>query len=67
MGLAVDLHTIAGFELSASLSFLEAVHAHLSALDALLGFTAGEHQALPFEELIEADRLGTLARGAGSW
>ena len=67
VGLAIDLHPVAGLELAAPLGFLEAVHPHLTALDALLGFTAGEHQALPFEELIEADRLGTLASGAGTW
>ena len=61
MGLAIELNAIAWLELAAALSFLKAIHPHLAALDALLGFTAGERQTLPFEELIEADRLGTLS------
>ena len=34
---------------------------------ALLGLTTGERHALPFEELIEANRLGSVACGAGTW
>ena len=62
MGLAIQLHAIAGLELAAALSFLKAIHPHLAALDALFGFTASERQALPFEELIEAYRF---SRGVG--
>ena len=63
MGLAVDLHPIAGLELAAPLGFLEAVHPHLTALDALLGLATGEDQALPFQELIQAYRFS--GGGAG--
>ena len=62
MGLTVDLDAITGFELATPLRFLEAIDPHLTALDALLGLAAGEHQALPFEELIEPDRF---SRGGG--
>ena len=55
MGLAIELHAIARFELAAPLGFLEAIHPHLTALDALLGLTTGEGQALPFEKLVEAE------------
>ena len=65
MGLAIDLHTITGPEFAAPLGFLKAVHPHLTALDALLGLAAGEHQSLPFEVLIEADRLRAGGGGAG--
>lgn len=57
MGLTVDLDAIAGFELAAPLRFLKAIHPHLTALDALFGLAAGEDQPLPFEELIQANRL----------
>ena len=55
MGLAIDLNAIAGLELAAPLGFLKTVHPHLAALDALLGLTTGESQALPFEKLVEAE------------
>ncbi len=63
MGLAINLDAIAGFELAAPLGFLEAIHPHLTALDALFGLAAGEDQPLPFEELIEAN--GCSRRGGG--
>ena len=66
MGLSIELNAIAWLELAAALSFLKAIHPHLAALDALLGLTAGERHPLPFEELIEANRLGSVACGAGT-
>ena len=62
--LAGELHPITGPQLAAALGFLEAIDPHLTALDALLGFAAGEHQPLPLEELIEPDRFGTTAAGS---
>ncbi len=62
MGLAIQLNAIARLELAAPLGLLKAIHPHLAALDPLLGLTAGERQALPFEELIEPDRF---SRGGG--
>ena len=67
MGLAIQLNAIAWLELAAALGFLKAIHPHLAALDALLGLTTGERHPLPFEELIEANRLGSVACGAGTW
>ena len=67
MGLAIELYAIAWLELAAPLGLLKPVHPHLAALDALLGLTAGERHPLPFEELIEANRLGSVACGAGTW
>jgi hypothetical protein len=67
MGLAIQLNAIAWLELAAPLGLLKPVHPHLTALDALLGFTTGERHPLPFEELIEANRLGSVASGAGTW
>ena len=67
MGLTINLHPIAGTKLSAPLGLLKTVHTHLTALDALLGLTTGERHPLPFEELIEANRLGSVACGAGTW
>lgn len=55
MHLPGELHPITRFELAAALGFLKAVHPRLAALDALLGLTTGEHQPLPFEELIEPE------------
>jgi hypothetical protein len=66
MGLAIELHAIARFELAAPLGFLEPVHPHLTALDALFGLATGEGQALPFEELIEADRFSRWGGGQKS-
>ncbi len=62
MGLAIQLNAIARLELAAPLGFLKAIHPHLTALDALLGLTTSERQALPFEELIKPDRF---SRGGG--
>jgi hypothetical protein len=67
VGLTIDLDSIAGAKLAAPLGLLKAIHPHLAALDALLGFTAGECHPLPFEELIEANRLWSVACGAGTW
>ena len=67
MGLSIELNAIAWLELAPSLGLLKPVHPHLAALDALLGLTAGERHPLPFEELIEANRLGSVACGAGTW
>jgi hypothetical protein len=67
VGLTINLHPIAGAKLSAPLGLLKTVHTHLTALDALLGLTTGERHPLPFEELIEANRLGSVACGASTW
>jgi len=67
VGLAINLDAIAWTKLAAPLGLLKPVHTHLAALDALLGLTAGEGHPLPFEELIEANRLGSVACGAGTW
>ena len=67
MGLTINLHPIARAKLAAPLGLLKTVHTHLTALDALLGLTTGERHPLPFEELIEANRLGSVACGAGTW
>ena len=67
MGLTINLNPIARAKLSAPLGLLKTVHTHLTALDALLGLTTGERHPLPFEELIEANRLGSVACGAGTW
>jgi len=61
MGLAIQFNAIPRLELAAALGFLKTIHPHLTALNALFGLPAGEHQALPFEELIQANGL----RGAG--
>ena len=66
MRLAINLNAIAWLELAAPLGLLKPVHTHLAALDALLGLTAGEGHPLPFEDLIEANRLGSVACGAGT-
>ena len=66
MGLSIELNAIAWLELAAPLGLLEPVHPNLAALNALLGLTAGERHPLPFEELIEANRLGSVACGAGT-
>ena len=65
--LSGELHPITRLELAAPLGLLKPVHPHLAALDALLGLTTGERHPLPFEELIEANRLGSVACGAGTW
>lgn len=57
MGLTIQLHAVTGLELAAALGLLKAIHAHFSPLDALLGLTTGEHQALPLKELIKANRF----------
>ena len=53
--LTAELHPIAGLELAAALGFLKPIHPRLAALDALLGLPTGEHQPLPFKELIEPE------------
>ena len=67
MGLAIQLNAITRLELAAPLGLLKTVHTHLTALDALLGLTTGERHPLPFKELIKANRLGSVACGAGTW
>jgi len=67
MRLSAELDPIARLELAAPLGFLKAIHPCLAALDALLGLTTGEHQALPFEELIEANGLAAMARRTCTW
>jgi len=62
MGLTIQLHAVTGLELAAALGLLKAIHAYFSPLDALLGLTTCEHQTLPFQELIQADRLGAGRR-----
>ena len=57
MGLTIQLHAVTRLELAAALGLLKAIHAHFSTLDALPGLTTGEHQALPLEELIKANRF----------
>ena len=64
-GLAGELHPIARFQLAAAAGFLEAVDPHLAPLNPQLGLAAGAHQRLPFEELIQADRLGAGGFGVG--
>ena len=50
---AVDLDRITGSQLTTAAGFDGAIHAHITALNAQLGFTASARQALVFEELIE--------------
>ena len=50
---AVDLDRITGGQLTTAASFDGAIHPHITALNAQLGFTTGARQALIFEELIE--------------
>ena len=50
---AVDLDRITGGQLTTAASFDGAIHPHIPALDAQLGFAAGASQALVFKELIE--------------
>ena len=67
MGLTIDLDAIARLELAAPLGLLKTIDPHFAALNALLGLTAGECQSLPFEELIQTNRLGAFACGGGTW
>ena len=50
---AVDLDRITGGQLTTAAGFDGAIHAHITALNAQLGFTSSARQALVFEELIE--------------
>ena len=50
---AVDLDRITGCQLTTSAGLDGAIHPHITALNAQLGFTASARQALIFEELIE--------------
>ena len=50
---AVDLDRITGSQLTTAAGFDGAIHPHITALNAQLGFTASARQALVFEELIE--------------
>ena len=50
---AVDVDRITGGQLTTATGFDGAIHPHITALNAQLGFAAGARQALVFEELIE--------------
>lgn len=56
--LTSELNPVTGFQLPTTLGLLEAIDPDLPALNALLGFTACEDQALPFQKLIQANGLG---------
>ena len=49
----VKVHRISGGQLTTAAGFDGAIHPHIPALDAQLGFAAGASQALVFKELIE--------------
>ncbi len=55
---AVDGHRIPRGQLTSAAGLDRPVHHHIPPLDALLGFAAGAHEALPFEELIQFHRPG---------
>ena len=63
----VDPDGVTDGEAAAATGLDGAIDRDVSALDALLGLTAGEGHPLPFEELIKANRLGSVAFGAGTW
>jgi hypothetical protein len=65
-GFAGHLHAITGPELAAALGFLETIHPHLAALDALFGLSTGENQPFPFQKLIQPDRLRTITCKTGT-
>ena len=50
---AIDVDRITGGQLTTATGFDGAIHPHITALNAQLGFAAGAHQALVFKELIE--------------
>ena len=50
---AIDVDRITGCQLTTATGFNGAIHPHIPALNAQLGFTAGAYQALVFKELIE--------------
>ncbi len=51
--MAVNRHRIPQGQLAAPAGFNRAVHPHIATLDPQLRLTAGAHQALKFEELVE--------------
>ena len=66
MRLSAELDPIARLELAAALGFLETIHPHLAALDALFGLSTGENQPFPFQKLIQPDRLRTITCKTGT-
>jgi len=50
---AIDVDRITGGQLTTATGFDGAIHPHIPALNAQLGFAAGAYQALVFKELIE--------------
>ena len=50
---AIDVDRITGGQLTTATGFNGAIHPHIPALNAQLGFAAGAYQALVFKELIE--------------
>ena len=50
---AVDLDRITGGQLTTASGFDGAIHPHITALNAQLGFATGAYQALVFEKLVE--------------
>ena len=50
---AVDLDRITGCQLTTSAGLDGAIHPHITALNAQLGFATGAYQALIFKELVE--------------
>ena len=50
---AVDVDRITGGQLTTPTGFDGAIHPHITALNAQLGFATGAYQALVFEELVE--------------
>jgi hypothetical protein len=50
---AIDFHGVTGSQLPPPTGLDRPVDAHLAALDAVLGLTAGAHQTLPFEKLLQ--------------
>ena len=55
---AVDLDRITGGQLTTATGFDGAIHPHITALNAQLGFAACARQALVFEKLIEFQGAG---------
>ena len=50
---AVDVDRITGGQLTTASGFDGAIHPHITALNAQLGFATGAYQALIFKELVE--------------
>lgn len=54
---AIHLHRVAAGQLATAAGLDQAVHPHITPLDALLGLAAAGHQPLPLEVLIQLHRL----------